>query len=208
MRKLASWGAVIALGALLVGCAGEEIVSDENAEDLVYYRVRGHVVAPGSFFPDKESASVINAASEALGQAELFKAEHIERWDERAEVGRENAVAVKGVWNKEFYHFRQNYGLPVRVFRQWRKGISPAAEADEVVPVYAEVLMAERPYERRIQKYLSLELARQEFVESLNRDYLRRTKGGAAVQKLVGAEASAHGVILESEKPASAKSED
>lgn len=204
MRSRTTWGALVAVCALLVGCAGEEIVNDENAEDLVYYRVRGHVVAPGRFFPDQDAAAVINSAAEALAQPEPFSAELVENWGAAAEAGCVKAVAVKGVWNQDFYNFRREYGLPVRVFCLGRRGTAPAQEADEVVPVYAEVLMAERPYERRIQKYLSLAPARQEFVDMLNADYLRRTKGGEA-QGLVGAEPTAAGVILESEKPKPAK---
>lgn len=206
MSKRAAWGVLFAACALLVGCAEEEVLPDENAEDMVYYRVRGHVVAPGSFYPDRESAPVINAAAEALGQRAPFSAEHVENWEEAAEPGRENAVGVKGVWNQDFYFFRQGYGVPVRVFRLASKGKGVAQEADEVVPVYAEVLMAERPYERRIKKYLSLEPARSSFVEMLNRDYLRRSKG-AAVQRLVGEECDARGHILESEKPQHARAE-
>lgn len=194
----AAWAVLFVVGMLLCGCTSDEVLVDEQQQDVVYYRARGHVVAPGSFFPDGESEAAVNAAAEALGQKQVFEtAPH--------DKGVVKALPIEGVWNVDFYRFRRRYELPVRVFWCGKNGSTKARMEDEVLPVYAEVLVAERPYSRRIERYLALNPAQEEFVAALNEEYRKRMKSGSVLRQ-VGAPAEEVGRILDSEKPQGAGS--
>lgn len=196
MKKLGIWVAMMALCVLWCGCASD-VINDEAQEEVLYYGVRGHLVAPDAFFPDAESMQRMNDAAEQLGKPQPFGEV------EEVELGGSGMgyVRIGGVWNEDYEQFRKEYDLQVRVFWVGRNRGKVAKAGDEVAPVYVEMVVADRPNDCSVAQYREIAPAFDTFIDELNREYRGRMKDGAVLRQ-VGAAATARGRILPGERSA------